>query len=36
VGEIPAALKEHANEAVQGTVAGSGEVLLIALDLGEG
>jgi FAD/FMN-containing dehydrogenase len=36
VGEIPAALKRHANEAVQGTVAGSGEVLLLALDPGEG
>jgi glycolate oxidase len=36
VGEIPAALKGHANEAVQGTVASSGEVLLLALDPGEG
>jgi FAD/FMN-containing dehydrogenase len=35
VGEIPAALKRHANEAVQGTVARSGEVLLLALDPGE-
>lgn len=35
VGEIPEALKGHANEAVQGTVAGSGEVLLLALDPGE-
>src|SRR5829696_6031195 len=32
VGEIPAALKRHANEAVQGTVARSGEVLLLAFD----
>jgi FAD/FMN-containing dehydrogenase len=36
VGEIPAALKEHANKAVQGTVASSGEVLLLALDPAEG
>jgi FAD/FMN-containing dehydrogenase len=36
VGEIPAALKRHANEAVQGTVARSGEVLLLAFDPGEG
>jgi FAD/FMN-containing dehydrogenase len=36
MGEIPAALNRHANEAVQGTVAGSGEVLLLALDPGEG
>ena len=32
VGEIPAALKRHANEAVQGTVARSGEVLMLAFD----
>jgi FAD/FMN-containing dehydrogenase len=36
IGEIPAALKRHANEAVQGTVSRSGEVLLIAFDPGEG
>jgi hypothetical protein len=36
VGEIPAALKSHANEAVQGTVARSGEVLMLAFDPGEG
>ena len=36
VGEILEALKGHVNEAVQGTVAGSGEVLLLALDPGEG
>jgi FAD/FMN-containing dehydrogenase len=35
VGEIPAALKSHANEAVQGTVARSGEVLMLAFDPGE-
>ena len=36
VGEIPAALKRHASEAVQGTVARSGEVLMLAFDPGEG
>jgi FAD/FMN-containing dehydrogenase len=36
VGVIPAALKSHANEAVQGTVARSGEVLMLAFDPGEG
>ena len=36
VGEIPAALERHANEAVQGTVSRSGEVLLLAFDPGEG
>jgi FAD/FMN-containing dehydrogenase len=35
VGEIPVSLKSHANEAVQGTVARSGEVLMIAFDPGE-
>jgi FAD/FMN-containing dehydrogenase len=35
VREIPAALKSHANEAVQGTVARSGEVLMLAFDPGE-
>jgi FAD/FMN-containing dehydrogenase len=35
VGEIPVALKSHANEAVQGTVARSGEVLMLAFDPGE-
>ena len=35
VGEIPAALKRHANEDIQGTVSRSGEVLLLALDPGE-
>ena len=35
VGEIPAALKSYANEAVQGTVARSGEVLMLAFDPGE-
>jgi FAD/FMN-containing dehydrogenase len=32
VGEIPAVLKGHVNEAVQGTVARSGEVLMLAFD----
>ena len=36
VGEIPAVLKRHASEAVQGTVARSGEVLMLAFDPGEG
>jgi FAD/FMN-containing dehydrogenase len=36
VGEIPAALKRHPNEAVQGTVSRSGEVLLLAFDPSEG
>jgi glycolate oxidase len=36
VGEIPASLKSHANEAVQGTVARSGEVLMLAFDPNEG
>ncbi len=36
IGEIPVSLKSHANEAVQGTVARSGEVLLIAFDPVEG
>ena len=36
VGEIPAALKRHANEAVQGTVARSGEVLMLAFDPAQG
>jgi hypothetical protein len=36
VGEIPAALKHHASEAVQGTVARSGEVLMLACEPGEG
>jgi FAD/FMN-containing dehydrogenase len=36
VAEIPVALKQHTNEAVQGTVASSGEVLLLALDSGDG
>jgi FAD/FMN-containing dehydrogenase len=36
VGEIPVFLESHANEAVQGTVARSGEVLLLAFDPGEG
>ena len=35
IGEIPAAMKSHANEAVQGTVARSGEVLMLAFDPGE-
>jgi FAD/FMN-containing dehydrogenase len=35
VGEIPVSLKSHANEAVQGTVARSGEVLMLAFDAGE-
>jgi FAD/FMN-containing dehydrogenase len=35
VGEIPAALKSYANEAIQGTVARSGEVLMLAFDPGE-
>jgi FAD/FMN-containing dehydrogenase len=35
VGEIPDALKRHANEAVQGTVARSGEVLMLAFDPGD-
>ncbi len=36
VGEIPAALNRHANEAVQGTVARSGEVLMLAFDPSKG
>ena len=36
VGKIPASLKSHANEAVQGTVARSGEVLMLAFDPNEG
>ena len=36
IGEIPAALKRHANEAVQGTVARSGEVLMLAFDPSQG
>ena len=36
MGEIPVFLESHANEAVQGTVARSGEVLLLAFDPGEG
>ncbi len=36
VGEIPATLKRHAKEAVQGTVARSGEVLMLAFDPGQG
>ncbi len=34
VREIPAAPKSHANEAVQGTVARSGDVLVLAFDPG--
>jgi hypothetical protein len=34
--EIPVALKGHANEAVQGTVARSGEVLMLAFDPDQG
>jgi len=36
IGEIPAVLERHANEAVQGTVARSGEVLMLAFDPKEG
>ena len=35
IGEVAAALKGHANEAVQGTVARSGEVLMLAFDPGQ-
>jgi hypothetical protein len=35
VADIPVALKRHATEAVQGTVARSGEVLMLAFDPGE-
>jgi hypothetical protein len=35
VAEIPAALESHPNEAVQGTVARSGEVLMLAFEPGE-
>ena len=36
VGEISANLERHAPQAVQGTVARSGEVLMLAFDPGEG
>ncbi len=36
VAEIPAALQTHATQAVQGTVARSGEVLMLAFEPGEG